>query len=308
MNARTRQIILPLITAVIWGTAFVAQKTGSAVGTFTFTWTRYALAGLAVLAFLTLRARRGGETLGQMLRGTQRGALLRGGFVMGTLLMVATNLQQYGVKLTTAGKAGFITALYIVIVPLLGLLFGRRVRALIWCGVAIALAGLYLLSFTAGGAAAFSAGDVCILACALVFSLHILAIGHYTKEADGTALACLQFAVAASETLVPGLIFEGLPLQAIGAGVVPILYAGVISGGIGYTLQVIALEGGDPTVVSLLLSLEALFAVVGGALLLHERLSPREYLGCALMLCAVMLVQLPEKKKQAGAESAAPEQ
>lgn len=299
MNARTRQIVLPLITAAIWGTAFVAQKS-SRVDPFTFTWTRFMLAALTVLLFLTLRARRGGETLPRMLRSDRRGALLRGGFVMGTLLMIASNLQQYGIRFTTAGKAGFITALYIVIVPLLGVLLGRRVRALVWCGVAIALAGLYLLSFASGGVPSFNRGDVCILACALVFSLHILAIEHYTKLADSAALACIQFAVAAAESLVPALLLEGLPLRDVGASLLPIVYAGVISGGVGYTLQVLALKAGDPAVVSLLLSLEAIFAVAGGALLLHERLTAREALGCALMLCAVILVQLPEKTDKTG--------
>lgn len=296
MNARTRQIVLPLITAAIWGTAFVAQKS-SRVAPFTFTWTRFVLAALTVLLFLALRARRGGETLGQLFRGARRGALLRGGFVMGTLLMIASNLQQYGIRFTTAGKAGFITALYIVIVPLFGVLLGRRVRALVWCGVAIALAGLYLLSFASGAASPLNRGDLFILASALVFSLHILAIGHYTRLADSAALSCVQYVVAAAESLLPALLLEGLPAADIAASLLPIVYAGVISGGVGYTLQVLALEGGDPTVVSLLLSLEAIFAVAGGALLLHERLTPREALGCALMLCAVILVQLPEKKK-----------
>ncbi len=293
MNGRTKPIILPLITAAIWGTAFVAQKSGAGVvGAFTFTWTRYLLAGLALLAFLALRAKRGGRSLREDFAGA-----LPAGLTLGTLLMLGSNLQQLGMNTTTAGKAGFITALYIVLVPLLGLLLGKRVRLLVWCGVAVALAGLYLLSFTAGGVSSFSAGDICVLGCALVFSLHILTVDRFIKRFDGTVLACLQFFIAAAESLVPALIFEGLPLQAITQAAVPILYAGVISGGVGYTLQIVAQKDGDPTVVSLLLSLEALFAVLGGALLLHERLTPREYLGCALMLCAVMLVQLPEKKK-----------
>ena len=293
MNTKTKQIVLPLITALIWGAAFVAQKSGAEVlGAFTFTGVRYLLAALALACFLVLR----GKRRGKKPFSENRDVLLRGGLVMGTLLMVASNLQQYGVGLTTAGKAGFITALYIVLVPLFGLLLRKRVRALVWCGVAVAVAGLYFLSFAAGGEPSFTAGDFYVFLCALVFTLHILAIDHYTKLADGVELACIQFAVAAAESLVLALAVEGFSAQAILQGVVPILYAGLISGGVGYTLQIIAQKDGDPTVVSLLLSLESFFAVVSGALLLHERLTPREYLGCVLMLCAVVLVQLPEKK------------
>ena len=298
MNTKTKQIVLPLITSMIWGSAFVAQKSGAeSVGAFTFTWTRYLLAALALLCFLTLRgAREGKKPFSE-----NRPVLLRGGLVMGTLLMIASNLQQYGVGLTTAGKAGFITALYIVLVPLFGLFLGKRVRAVVWCGVAVAVAGLYFLSFAAGGELSFTRGDFFVLLCAIVFTLHILSIDHYTKFAGGVELACLQFAVAAAEPCAAALLTEGIPVDAIAQGAFPIFYAGVISGGIGYTLQIVAQKDGDPTVVSLLLSLESLFAVISGAIILHERLSPREYIGCALMLCAVALVQLPEKKKDAAA-------
>jgi len=293
MDPKTKQIVLPLITALIWGSAFVAQKSGAEVlGAFTFTWTRYLLAAIALVCFLTIR----GKHTGRKPFSENRPSLLRGGLVMGTLLAVASNLQQYGVGLTTAGKAGFITALYIVLVPLFGLFLGKRVRALVWCGVAVAVAGLYLLSFAAGGEMTFTTGDLCVLLCAIVFTLHILVVDHYTKLADAVELACLQFAVAVAESLLCALVTEGVPMDAIRAAAFPIFYAGVISGGIAYTLQIVSQKDGDPTVVSLLLSLEAFFAAVCGAIILHERLSLREYLGCALMLCAVVLVQLPEKK------------
>lgn len=293
MNRTVKQIALPLLAALVWGCAFVAQKSGADVlGAFTFTWTRYLLAGLALLIFLALRAKKEGGTL----RGTFAGALPAGA-VMGTLLMIASNLQQYGVGMTTAGKAGFITALYIVLVPLFGLFLHKRVRFVVWCGVAVAVAGLYFLSFAADGEMVFTTGDLFVTLCAVVFTFHILSIDHYTKRFDGVALACLQFFVASAESFVFAMAFDGFPARAIASCAVPILYAGLISGGVGYTLQIVAQKDGDPTVVSLLLSLESFFAVVSGAILLHERLTPREYLGCALMLCAVVLVQLPEKKR-----------
>lgn len=300
MNRNTKQIALPLLTAFIWGSAFVAQKGGAEVlGAFSFTWTRYVLAAGALLLFVKVRDARGHESeRGAEEKRAERRELLRGGLVVGTMLSLGSILQQYGVGQTTAGKAGFLTALYIVLVPLLGVFLRKRVRPLVWCGVAVAVGGLYFLSFAAGGGFIIGKGDVCVLLCAFAFSIHILCVDHFTKKVDGVKLSCAQFAVSAAETFVCALIFEGLPVQAIAQCLPFILYAGILSGGVGYTLQILAQKDGDPAVVSLLLSLESLFAAVSGAILLHERLSPREYLGCALMLCAVMLVQLPEKKKE----------
>ena len=294
MNGRMKQIALPLLTAMIWGSAFVAQKDGAEVlGPFGFTGARYALAALALFGFLKARSRRTPAAE----RTTDRRALLRNGLVLGTLIALGSTLQQYGVERTTAGKAGFITALYIVLVPLLGLFFGNRVRIKVWCGVAVALAGLYFLSFAAGGAPAFNSGDVFVLLCTLAFSVHILCVDRFTRTADPVELSCAQFAVAAAETLALALVFEGLPLADVARCMPFLLYTGVVSGALGYTLQIVAQKDGDPTVVSLLLSLESFFAVVSGALLLNERLTAREYAGCALMLCAVVLVQLPEKTR-----------
>ena len=300
MNRKTKQIVLPLLAAFIWGSAFVAQKGGAEVlGALSFNWTRSLVAALGLLVLVkVLDKRSAAPEKSDAEKKKDKRELLRGGLVVGTILAVGSTLQQYGVGMTTAGKAGFLTALYIVLVPLFGLLFGKRVRALVWCGVGVAVAGLYFLSFAAGGAQVFNSGDLLVIACAFVFSSHILAIDHYTKTIDGVKLSCVQFFVAGIELLVPALIVDGLPVRAILDCLPFILYTGVLSSGVGYTLQILAQKDGDPTVVSLLLSLESLFAAVSGAIVLHERLSAREYLGCALMLCAVVLVQLPEKKKE----------
>lgn len=300
MNRKTKQIVLPLLAAFIWGSAFVAQKGGAEVlGALSFNWTRSLVAALGLLVLVkVLDKRSAAPEKSDAEKKKDKRELLRGGLVVGTILAVGSTLQQYGVGMTTAGKAGFLTALYIVLVPLFGLLFGKRVRALVWCGVGVAVAGLYFLSFAAGGAPVFNSGDLLVIACAFVFSSHILAIDHYTKTIDGVKLSCVQFFVAGIELLVPALIVDGLPVRAILDCLPFILYTGVLSSGVGYTLQILAQKDGDPTVVSLLLSLESLFAAVSGAIVLHERLSAREYLGCALMLCAVVLVKLPEKKKE----------
>ncbi|MBE7004878.1 MAG: DMT family transporter [Ruminococcaceae bacterium] len=298
MKKKVKQIVLPLLTAFIWGSAFVAQKGGAGVlGALSFNWTRSLMAalGLSVLVWVLDRRSDKPQKSGTE-RKQDRRALLRGGLIVGTILAVGSTLQQYGVGMTTAGKAGFLTALYIVLVPLFGLLFGSRVRPLIWCGVAVALVGLYFLSFASGGGGGFNRGDLLLIACAFVFSSHILAIDHFTKTLDGVKLSCVQFFVAGIELLIAALFVEGFPARAILDCMPFILYTGLISGGVGYTLQILAQKDGDPAVVSLLLSLEAFFAAVSGAVVLHERLSAREYLGCALMLCAVVLVQLPGKK------------
>ena len=298
MNPKTRQIVLPLITALIWGSAFVAQKSGAEVlGAFTFTWTRYSLAAIALVCFLALRGRR----TGRKPFSENRPALLRGALVMGTLLAVASNLQQYGMGMTPAGKAGFITALYIVLVPLFGLFFGKRVRAAVWCGVAVALAGLYLLSFAAGGETAFTGGDVYMLLCAVVFSFHILATDRFTKLADAVELACLQFTVAAAESLLCALATEGVPLDAIASAAFPIFYAGVISGGIAYTLQNVAQSRTSASVAAIVLSTESVFGALSGWIVLHDVLSAGQFCGCALVFVAVVATQLLAARKTASA-------
>ena len=299
MNRKLKQVLLPLIASFIWGSAFVAQKGGAEVlGPLSFNWARsmVAAAGLFLLTrVLDRRSKRPERSEEERRR--EAGALARGGLTVGTLLAVACTLQQIGVGQTTAGKAGFLTALYIVLVPVFGLVLGKRVRLVVWCGVAAAVAGLYTLSFAAGGVPVFNRGDLFVLACAFVFAAHILAIDHFTRLADGIRLSCAQFFVCGTELLFAALVFEGFPIRDILACTPYILYTGILSSGVGYTLQILAQKDGDPTVVSLLLSLESFFAVVSGAVLLHERLTPREYLGCALMLAAVVLVQLPEKKQ-----------
>lgn len=299
MNRKIKQVVLPLLAAFIWGSAFVAQKGGSEVlGALSFNWTRSIVAALGLSVLVLVLGKRGGEgDKSDKDKKDERRTLIRSGLVVGTILAAGSTLQQYGVGMTTAGKAGFLTALYIVLVPLFGLFFGKRVRIVVWLGVGVAVAGLYFLSFAADGAPVFNSGDLFVIACAFVFTAHILAIDHYTKLVDGIKLSCLQFFVAGAELFVAALFVEGLPLKAIGECIPFILYTGLLSGGVGYTLQILAQKDGDPAVVSLLLSLESFFAALSGAVVLHERLSAREYLGCALMLCAVVLVQLPEKKK-----------
>ena len=290
----TKQVILPLITSFIWGSSFVAQSLGAGkVGGFTFTAAR-SIPAVLVLGALVLILRRVRHE--EKYTPQQKKDLLEGGLVCGIFLTLGTNLQQFGIADTTAGKAGFITALYIVLVPLAGMFLGKKANKRLFLCVLIAVVGLYFLCFTGGeGAMSFGRGDFLVFLCAFAFTGHILCVDHYVQKVDGIALSCVQFAVMMVLSTVCAFTFETVDFAALGECTFYILYIGILSSAGGYTLQILAQKDGDPTVVSLLLSLESFFAVVCGAIILHERMSGREYLGCALMLTAVLLSQLPEK-------------
>lgn len=300
-----KQIVLPLITAFIWGSSFVAQSLGAdKLGGFTFSAARALPAAVALfLIWMVARHMRHEPKY----TAQQRRDLLKSGLICGVLITIGTNLQQFGIAETTAGKAGFITALYIVLVPLAGVFFGRKASKRLFLCVAIAVAGLYLLCFKGGdGAMSFGRGDFLVFLCAFAFTGHILVVDHFIQKVDGVALSCVQFVVMTVISTVCAFSFETVDFAVVAECWLYILYVGVISGAMGYTLQILAQKDGDPTVVSLLLSLEAFFAVVCGALILHERMSGREYLGCALMLAAVLISQLPEKKRMAQQEQEPP--
>ena len=212
-------------------------------------------------------------------------------------LTVASNLQQKGLETTTSGKAGFITALYIVIVPIISIFLKKKAPRTIWLSVILAVAGLYCLCITEEFT--ITSGDFYILLCAFCFSAHILVIDYFTQKVDGVELSCVQFLVVTVLSCVGMLATETPTLEALRMCVLPLLYVGIFSSGVAYTLQILAQKDSNPTVVSLLLSLESVFATLAGAVLLHDRMSGKEYLGCVLMLIAVILAQLPEKKPKA---------
>lgn len=289
--------LLLALTALIWGAAFVAQSVGmDYVGPFTFLAVRNLIAGLVLLLYILLSDRR------REARGLERGGwsdrnTLLGGVCCGTALFCASSMQQIGLQQTSAGKAGFLTALYIVIVPLLGLFVGKKVRLTVWLGVAVAVAGMYLLCITDGFAV--EKGDLQVMACALLFSFHILIVDHFSpRAADVVKMSCIQFFVCCGISAVFLFVFESPDAGRLAQAWLPILYAGALSGGVGYTLQIVGQKDNDPTVASLIMSLESVFAVLAGWLLLQERLSPRELAGCVLVFAAILLAQMPEKKKK----------
>ena len=201
---------------------------------------------------------------------------------------------------TTAGKAGFITALYIVLVPILGVFIRKKVKPIVWLCVILAVAGLYLLCMTDG--LSLGRGDLLVLLCAFAFSIHILVIDYFAPRTDGVALSCIQFFVCGILSLFPMFLAETPVWFAILDCWIPILYAGVLSCGVAYTLQILAQKHTDPTVASLLLSLESVFAAIAGAIILHEQLAPRELAGCVLMFAAIIIAQLPSKTEREAAE------
>ncbi len=297
-NPKVRQIVLPLITAMIWGSSFVTQSISAGhIGCFSFGALR-ALPATVFLFLLVCVMRRLQPR--EKYSAAQKKMLLRAGLICGTLLTAAISFQQFGLSYTSAGKAGFISALYIVLVPVFSIFFGKKPGGRVWIFVAVAVAGLYLLCVNGSGEMSFSGGDLSVLLCTVVFAFQIIAVDHYAGKVDGVELSCVQFAVmtvlSAACALLAG---EQTTMEAVKTCLPYILYTGIFSSGIAYTLQIIAQKDGDPTVVSLLLSLESVFAVVSGAIFLHERMSAQEYLGCALMLAAVLLAQLPEKSAKA---------
>lgn len=284
--------ILLVLTALIWGCAFVAQSVGmDYVGPFTFNMARFligAIVLLPVIWFMDRQRKTGAE------KGAGQKTLIIGGICCGIALAVASTLQQWGILFTTVGKAGFITAMYIVIVPLLGIFIGKKVRPRIIGCVAIAVVGFYFLCMTES--LRLGLGDFLVLLCAIAFSIHILVIDHFSPKVDGVKMSAIQFLTAAIISAVPTLLWEQPVFTEILQAWQPVLYAGVMSCGVAYTLQIIAQKNADPTVASLLLSLESVFSVLAGWVLLGQGLSFKELFGCVLIFYAIILAQLPEKK------------
>ena len=303
MSAKySKNFILLFITAVIWGVAFVAQSAGmDYVGPYTFNAVRCLLGGIVLIPcvfFLTRSAKKEQKkdgTASKMPVMDRPKDLLIGGLICGFMMFVSTTLLQVGIADTTVAKAGFITALYIIIVPILGIFLKRKAGLKIWISVVIALVGLYLLCMK--GSLSLSKGDFLILICSICFAIHIMVVDHFTEKVSGTKLSCIQFLFAGALSSVLMFLFEEPHWADIGAAWLPICYAGILSCGVAYTFQIIGQRGTDPTIASLILSLESVVSVLAGWILLGETLSPREILGCVLMFGAIILAQINPKKQ-----------
>ena len=302
MKRKSTNNFLLALTAFIWGSAFVAQSVGmDYLGPFTFNSIRCLMGGIVLIPVLLLFKRNGRKKSQEQVAEVagagigSRKDLIVGGICCGLALAAGSSLQQIGLVYTTAGKAGFITALYIVIVPVMGILLGKRVGLKVWIGVVLAATGMYFLCITEGFSIA--KGDFFVFLCAAAFSVHILVIDYFAPKVDGVALSCIQFFVCGILCAVPMLVSEQPQIIQIMEAWVPLAYAGVLSCGVAYTLQVVAQKNTDPAVASLILSLESVFSVLAGWVILGERLSGRERFGCALVFTAVILAQFPEKAR-----------
>ncbi|MER1993083.1 MAG: DMT family transporter [Eubacteriales bacterium] len=290
MNRKSlRGSLLLLLGSVIWGAAFVAQRVGmDHLGPFSFNGIRMLLAGIVLIpvaAFIDRKKEPGVRPDPKDQR--------KAGLLCGVLLFVASSLQQMGLVTTSAGKAGFITALYVVLVPVAAwLLFRKNPGRVIWLGVVLAVFALWLLCMPAGGGFALQGGDLLVLGCAVAFTGQILCVDYYAPKVSGVKLARDEFLVTGVLSLLIAVFTETITWTGIREALIPILYAGLMSGAVAYTLQIIGQRDTDPTVASLIMCLESVFATLSGALILGEKMTVRETVGCVLMFVAVVLAQL----------------
>lgn len=289
--------ILLLLTAAIWGLAFVAQKVGAEhVGAFTYNGIRFALGSISLIPLILFLNKKKGEN--EKTKNNDRDSLkltVKAGIIAGCALFIATSLQQMGVMGTTAGKAGFITGLYMVIVPILGLFLKQKVNKSTWIGIVIAIIGLYLLSINEDFS--ISNGDLLVLIGSVGWAVHILLIDNFTKKIDPLKLSSIQFATCSILSLVMAIIFEDINMVGISGAMVSILYGGLLSVGVAYTLQVVAQKNAKPSHAAILLSMESVFGALGGAMFLGERIGARGLVGCILIFIAIIISQLKPSEK-----------
>ena len=299
-NSIVGSIFLAL-AAIIWGSSFVAQTAGAEfVGPFTFISIRSFLGSAALLPVIfimdTFKKKTKPQEFKKMTKADYK-YLLKGGLACGIVLFAASNLQQLGIDGGTApGMAAFITALYILLVPIFSVFLGKKIRPVIWVCVGVSVVALYLLCVKDGGRVQGS--DLYVLACAVCYAIHILVIDKVSPKLDGIRLSALQFFVAGVISLIPMLIFEDVTLEALKAAAPSIAYSGIMSSGVAFTLQILGQQKTEPTIATMLMSLESVFGVLTAMIILSQVPTARETIGCVLMIAAIIVAQLPEKKKQ----------
>ena len=294
MKRKMRGNLMLMTTALIWGTAFVAQKSGmDLISPIAFNGIRTLLGALALIPVILIMRR------DHKKEGLDK-TLIIGGICCGLALCIAGNIQQIGLYYTSVSHSGFITALYVVIVPLLGLFLKKRITLVMWCCVIASAIGLYLLCIPASGFGAINAGDVIVFVCAICFAIHILIIDYFSPKVDGVKLSCIQFLVAGIVSLIiapfadPALGFALPEVSDICASWFSILYAGIMSCTVAYTLQILGQKETEPAIASMILSLESVFALIAGMILLGELMTLREVIGCVIMFAAIFVANLPE--------------
>lgn len=297
MKQQIKSSLILLLTATIWGVAFVAQSVGMEyIGPFTFNAIRCVLGGLVLIpVILVLKKKK--ETGAENQEKEDKKTLWTGGIACGVILCIASNLQQFGIMEASVGKSGFFTALYIVMIPVIGIFIGKRPGIMLWFCVALAVVGMYLLCMK-DGSFTIERADIMLLLCALAFSFHILVVDYFSPKVDGVKMSCIQFLVCGALSAV-GMIFTEIPdISNIQAAWLPLLYAGLLSCGVGYTLQIVGQKGINPVIASLIMSLESVISALAGWVILGQVLSPKEILGCVLMFVAIIITQIPIGNKK----------
>ena len=296
MQRRFNSFLL-FLTACIWGMAFVSQSKGMEyMHPFTFNGVRSLIGALSLLVYLLLT----GKLTGEKVRSINWKKNVEAGLWCGLALTTASTLQQFGIKYTTVGKAGFITTLYIIFVPLAGVFLKKKVAGIVWVAAGMAAVGMYLLCMTES--LVLGGGDIMVFLCAIVFAVHIIVIDHYAEETDGAIVSCIQFLVCGVVCTIGALIWGEPTWQQLNSGIGALLYAGVLSCGVAYTLQIVGQKGVNPTVAALILSLESVVATVSGWIAFKigflkddQSLTGRQIAGCVIVFVAVILVQLPKE-------------
>ncbi len=295
-----KSVLILLLTAAIWGFAFVAQRVGMQhVGAFTFNGVRFALGSLSLLPVIYFFSKKtvSENAYGETIESDEADfkTTVKSGILAGSVLFIAASLQQVGLIYTTAGKAGFITSLYIVLVPILGIFLKQKTHVTTWLGALTAVAGLYLLSINENLTVEF--GDLLEIIGAFFWATHIQLIDRYVKNVDVLKLSSIQFATCSVLSLIVAFIFEDVNFTGLSEALIPLLYGGIMSAGVAYTLQAIGQKSAKPSHAAIALSMESVFAAIGGAWLLHERLPVKGYAGCVLMLLGMLIAQSENIRK-----------
>lgn len=307
MKEQSKKILSPLLlalAALIWGISFVAQSEGDDIGSFTFQGIRNMLAFFSILAVVLIKDNTGKAKLKKKKYGSIKAwtndnkTLFKAGIICGITLTIATNLQQFGIgmqgKETSTGRAAFLTALYIILVPIFGIFFKKKVKPIVWLSVAFAVAGLYLISVKPDTGFGISSADIVLILCALFFSIQIITVDKYSAEIDGVKLSCIQFFIAGVLSVILMFIFEKPDINTILGQAGPLLYSGILSGGAAYTLQIIGQKNCNHVLSVMLMSLESVFSALADWVIRGNTMSSREILGCVIMFAAIIMAQSPE--------------
>lgn len=286
--------LLLILASIIWGCAFVAQNVGmNYIGPWTFSTIRFLIAGFSLLAIIPILDKKRTHVIRPKTK-EEKMKLLLGSLLCGLALSIGSIVQQIAMLTVPVAKAGFLTTLYVLFVPMITLLFGKKIPLKVWIGIAMALFGLYLLSMA--GNLAIGIGEILLILAAFLFAIHIIIIGHFSTRVDPVRLSCGQLLIGGFATVIPMIVIEKPTMGSILAAYIPLLYTGIFSSCVAYTLQIFAQKEANPTIAGMLLSLESVFAALAGYLILHQVLNTRELIGCVVIFIAIVIAQLPNRR------------